>query len=96
MSSPNYRYECLDLTGHLHETRWFYAESDPDALSFVEGRHPGCKCVIWREWRIIAKLGFDQPTTEAAINGSFAAVENSRALLRETWHLIANRAAGEA
>ena len=57
MSSPNYRYFCLDADGHLHDARWFYAKNDEAAVALLEEKHPGSKCEIWRGNELVATLG---------------------------------------
>ena len=56
MPSENYRYYCLDSTGHLHSADWFYAESDEDAIAHIEAKHPDGKCEIWQGNRLVATL----------------------------------------
>lgn len=56
MSSENYRYYCLDGSGHLHNTEWFHAESDEDAIAQIEAKHPDGQCEIWKGRRLVAKL----------------------------------------
>ena len=56
MSSPTYRYYCLDSVGHLHHAEWFEAESDEKALSLIESMHPDGRCEIWQGKRLVAKI----------------------------------------
>lgn len=56
MSSETYRYYCLDRFGHLHSAEWLTAETDDDAITQVEQRHPGETCEIWLGTRLVAKL----------------------------------------
>lgn len=56
MSSENYRYYCLDSTGHLHFAEWFEAEHDEDAIAQIEAKHPRELCEIWQGTRLVAKL----------------------------------------
>jgi hypothetical protein len=56
MPSENYRYYCLDSTGHLHSTEWFYAESDEAAIALIQAEHPNDTCEIWEGQRLVASL----------------------------------------
>ena len=56
MPSKNYRYFCLDSTGRLHGVTWFHADSDEDAIAQIKAKHPGDKCEIWKDKRLIASL----------------------------------------
>jgi hypothetical protein len=56
MSSENYRYYCLDGAGQLHDTAWFVAESDADAIAQITAKHPDSKCEIWQGKRLVASL----------------------------------------
>jgi hypothetical protein len=56
MSRETYRYYCLDGLGHLHSAEWFHAESDGDALTLIDSRHPHALCEIWQGRRFVAKL----------------------------------------
>ena len=56
MPSENYRYYCLDGTGHLHDAAWFAAESDEDAIEQIKAKHPDAKCEIWQGKRLVAAL----------------------------------------
>ena len=56
MALENYRYYCLDSTGHLHSAEWFYADSDGDAIAQIEAKHADATCEIWQENRLVAKL----------------------------------------
>ena len=56
MALENYRYYCLDSTGHLHSAEWFHADSDGDAIAQIEAKHPDATCEIWQENRLVAKL----------------------------------------
>jgi hypothetical protein len=47
MPSENYRYYCLDSTGHLHSAEWLYAETDEQAVALVEAQHADATCEIW-------------------------------------------------
>lgn len=57
MSSQSYRYYCLDKTGQLHSAAWLAADSDEDAIALIEARHPDSLCEIWKDHRLVAKLG---------------------------------------
>jgi hypothetical protein len=54
--AENYRFYCLDSTGHLHNAEWFYAENDEDAVAKVEAQHADATCEIWQDKRLVAKL----------------------------------------
>ena len=56
MPSDNYRYYCLDGTGHLHGTEWFEAASDAEAIAQIEALHPNDTCEIWEGKRLVASL----------------------------------------
>lgn len=56
MPSENYRYYCLDSTGHLHSAEWFHAESDDEAIARIEAERPDSTCEIWHNKRLVAKL----------------------------------------
>lgn len=56
MPSANYRYYCLDSSGHLYAAEWFVAESDQDAIQKIEARHAGEKCEVWLGTRLVAQL----------------------------------------
>jgi hypothetical protein len=56
MSSENYRYYCLDSTGHLYGAEWFHAENDDEAIALIEAHHPDGLCEIWEGNRLVAKL----------------------------------------
>jgi hypothetical protein len=62
MPSENYRYYCLDNTGHLYAAEWFCAESDADAIRQIEAKHPGDRCEIWQGKRLVAKLASERLT----------------------------------
>ena len=55
--SSEYRYYCLDRTGHLHSAEWFDADDDAQAIALIEDRHPDSTCEIWHGRRLVAKLG---------------------------------------
>lgn len=57
MAEENYRYYCLDSTGHLHSADWFAAASDEEAVARIEAKHPDSTCEIWQGKRLVAKLG---------------------------------------
>jgi len=56
VSPENYRYYCLDSTGHLYGAEWFHAETDDDAIAQIEEKHPDGICEIWKGKRLVAKL----------------------------------------
>ena len=56
MPSGNYRYYCLDSTGHLYGAEWFDAETDEDAIAQIEVKHPDGMCEIWQDKRLVAKI----------------------------------------
>jgi hypothetical protein len=56
MPSENYRYYCLDSTGHLYGAEWFHADSDEAAVALIEARHPDGFCEIWEGRRLVAKV----------------------------------------
>ena len=56
MSQENYRYYCLDRTGHLHEAAWFEAKDDADAIAWIEAKHPESICEIFQGKRLVAKI----------------------------------------
>lgn len=56
MPPQNYRYYCLDATGHLHSAEWFQAESDEDAVALVQANHAEETCEIWLGTRLVAEL----------------------------------------
>lgn len=56
MPLENYRYYCLDGTGHLHSAEWFSAQSDEEAIAQIRARHPDAKCEIWQGKRLVATL----------------------------------------
>ena len=56
MASENYRYYCLDATGHLYGAEWFHAETDDDAIAQIEAKHPDGICEIWQGKRLVAKI----------------------------------------
>jgi hypothetical protein len=60
MSQENYRYYCLDHTGHLHSAEWFAAESDADAIAQIVAKHPDSKCEIWQGKRLVAAVSPEQ------------------------------------
>lgn len=57
MPSENYRYYCLDGTGHLHETQWISAQSDEEAITQVTTKHPDSRWEIWMGKRLVAHIG---------------------------------------
>jgi hypothetical protein len=56
MSSENYRYYCLDSTGHLYGAEWFDAANDAEAIALIEAQHSDRLCEIWESNRLVAKL----------------------------------------
>jgi hypothetical protein len=56
MRSEMYRYYCLDRTGRLHDTAWFHAETDGDAIAQISAKHPDSKCEIWQGKRLVASI----------------------------------------
>jgi len=54
MPSENYRYYCIDSTGHLHGASWFEAENDADAIAQITVQHPEAKFEIWQSRRLVA------------------------------------------
>jgi hypothetical protein len=56
MALENYRYSCLDGTGHLPSAEWFHAVGDEDAIAQIEAKHADATCEIWQENRLVAKL----------------------------------------
>jgi hypothetical protein len=56
MSEENYRYYCLDSTGHLHSAEWIDADSDDEAIAQIQTRHADATCEIWQGNRLVAKL----------------------------------------
>jgi hypothetical protein len=56
MPSDNYRYYCLDGTGHLHSADFFHAASDEDAIAQIEAKHPEALCEIWQGKRLVATV----------------------------------------
>lgn len=56
MPRQDYRYYCLDGSGHLHETEWFQAANDEDAIAQISAKHPDSKCEIWRGSRMVGSL----------------------------------------
>lgn len=87
MSSEDYRYYCLDGTGHLHPTEWISAASDKDAVAQVQAKHPDGKCEIWQGQRLVAQLGF--AAKDDCIRQSYRSIADSRHLLRETASILA-------
>ena len=51
MSQENYRYYCLDHTGHLHSA---------DAIAQIVAKHPDSKCEIWQGKRLVAAVSPEQ------------------------------------
>jgi hypothetical protein len=85
--SKNYRYFCLDAFGQLHGAKWFYADSDENAVAHVHAMHPDGKCEVWQEQRLVAKLGFHGANDP--IVQSLRTIADSERILRETAHLAA-------
>lgn len=56
MPVQDYRYYCLDGSGHLHEAEWFQAANDKDAIAQISAKHPDSKCEIWRGSRMVASI----------------------------------------
>ena len=56
MSSENYRYYCLDDTGHFYGAEWFHAKNDAEAIALIEAHHPNGLYEIWEGNRLVAKL----------------------------------------
>lgn len=56
MPSENYRYYCLDSAGHLHETEWFHADSDEEAVAQIMAKHPDSRCEVWQGKRLVASI----------------------------------------
>lgn len=65
MSPDKYRYYCLDSRGQLHDAEWFHAETDEDAVAYVEAKHANCRCEIWRDRRLIASLPINRLSASA-------------------------------
>lgn len=87
MPSENYRYYCLDGTGHLHGTEWISAASDEDAIAQVKAEHPDGQCEIWHGQRLVAQLGF--VPKDDIIRQSYWSVADSRRTLSETASILA-------
>lgn len=86
MPSENYRYYCLDGTGHLHGTEWISAASDEDAISQVKAKHPDGQCEIWAGQRLVAQIGFE--AKDGFVWNNYRAVTDSRRLLKETAGMV--------
>jgi hypothetical protein len=89
MPSDNYRYYCLDGTGHLHGTEWFSAASDEDAIAHVKAKHPDGQCEIWQGQRLVAQLGF--AAQDDLIRQSYRSIADSRSVLRDTASIVSRR-----
>jgi hypothetical protein len=63
MPRENYRYDCLDDTGHLQDAEWFRAGSDRDAIAIIEAKHPDGVCEIWQGRRLVAKFSPKPPSS---------------------------------
>lgn len=81
MPSENYRYYCLDGTGHLHGTEWISAVSDEDAITQVEAKHPDGQCEIWQGQRLVARLGF--AAKDDIVRQGYRSIADSRRALSE-------------
>lgn len=86
MPSENYRYYCLDGSGHLHGTEWISGASDEDAVAQVQAKHPDGKFEIWQGQRLVAQLGFAMK--DDCIGQSHRSIDDSR-VLRETGSILA-------
>ena len=60
MPSENFRYYCLDATGHLHSAEWFDADDDEQALRLVADKHPDSRCEVWHGDRLVGKVEPDR------------------------------------
>jgi len=85
LPQENYRFFCLDAFGQLHGPESFYADCDDAAIAQVRAKHPGGKCEIWQEQRLVARLGLHDWANP--IVQSRRALQDSRGLLRETAHM---------
>jgi hypothetical protein len=56
MPPETYRYYCLDASGRLHDTQWFDAADDDDAVAHVREKHPDSKCEVWDGNRLVASV----------------------------------------
>lgn len=86
MPSENYRYYCLDGSGHLHGTEWISVASDEDAVAQVQAKHPDGKFEIWQGQRLVAQLGFAMK--DDCIRQTDRSTDDSR-VLRETGSILA-------
>ena len=87
MPSTDYRYFCLDSTGKLHDTQWFNAADDEDAVAYVKAKHPDAKCEVWQDKRLVAKLGFGS-SIQQTLTSSARCLEGARQALRDTAGLV--------
>ena len=65
MSQTKYRYYCLDSSGQLHGTEWFYADNDQAAIKRIQKMHPDDRCEIWQASRLVATLAPERRTASA-------------------------------
>jgi hypothetical protein len=56
MPSENYRYYCLNGTGHFRDAEWFFGESDADAIARIKAKHADVTCEIWEGTRLVAQI----------------------------------------
>ena len=52
-ASPTYRFYRPDGAGHLHQTDWFEADSDEEAIATVARLHPEGLCEVWKGNQLI-------------------------------------------